>query len=177
MRIPVLLLAALAGAPAPPVEVVYDGTVDIAPGQIRTLAVSVRQAPRRLACSWAVRRGAPARLLLLPAEEAEAWLRGKAYPLAAVADHARSGTLAWTARAPAELVLVLEAQGGPRLPTRLRLTVRLMDPALPFPARTAPADRWRSEVLVWGSLGLSGAAAAFSAARIRRSFRRRWGPC
>lgn len=168
------LLLAFAGAGTPPVETVYDGTVDIAPGQIRTLAISVRQAPRRVACSWAVRRGAPVRLLLLPAEEAESWLRGKAYPLAAAAGHALNGALAWLAAAPAELVLVLEAKGGPPAPTRLRLTARLMDPVLPFPARTAPAERWRSEVLVWGSLGLFGAAAAFSAARIRRNFRRRW---
>lgn len=168
------LLMALAGAGTPPVEVVYDGTVDIAPGQIRTLAISVRHAPRRVACSWAVRRGSPVRLLLLPAEEAESWLRGKAYPLAAAAAYARTGAVAWLAAAPAELVLVLEAQGGPPAPTRLRLTARLMDPSLPFPAPTARAERWRSDALVWGSLALFGAAAAFSAARIRRNFRRRW---
>ncbi len=86
---------------------------------------------------------APVRLLLLPAEEAEAWLRGRAYPLAATAGHARTGSLTHLASAPAELVLVMERQADPRSATRLRLTARLMDPSLPFPAPATPADRRR----------------------------------
>jgi hypothetical protein len=172
MRIAALLLVLAATGP-PPVEVVYDGAVEIAPGQVRTLAIPVRHAPRRVACSWVVHRGAPVRLLLLPAEEAEAWLRGRAYPLAATAGHARTGSLTHLASAPAELVLVMERQADPRSATRLRLTARLMDPSLPFPAPATPADRRRGAALVWGSLGLFAAAAALSAARIRRNWRRR----
>lgn len=169
-----LLLSVAAQAP-PPVQMIFDGTVDIGRGQVRSLAIPVQAAPRRVACSWAVHRGAPVRLLLMPAGEVDAWVRGKPHELAAAAGYGRSGSLTYLAGAPAELVLVVEAQGAAPELTRLRLTARLMDPSLPFPPPVTPADRTRGAILAWGSLGLFAAAAAFSATRIRRNFRRRWG--
>ncbi|MCX7605153.1 MAG: hypothetical protein N2036_13830 [Bryobacteraceae bacterium] len=166
------LLLALA-APAAPVQTVFDDAVEIPPGQVRTLAIPVRSAPLRVACSWAVRRGAPARLVLLPAEEVDAWVQHKPHMLLAASGLGRSGSLSFVARAPSELVLVLETGSGAREMTHLRLLVRLMDPSIPFPVRPRPAERRRGEILVWGSLCLFAVAAGLSAARIRRNFRRR----
>lgn len=169
------LLLSVAAPGAPPVQTIFDGAVDIARGQVRSLAIPVQAAPRRVACSWAVHRGAPVRLLLMPAGEVDAWVRGKPHTLAAAAGYGRSGHLSYVAAGPAELVLVVEPQGAAPELTRLRLTARLMDPSLPFPPPAAPADRTRGAILAWGSLGLFAAAAGFSASRIRRNFRRRWG--
>ncbi|MGC8759999.1 MAG: hypothetical protein ACP5UT_13005 [Bryobacteraceae bacterium] len=166
------LLFALTAPPQPAVQVIFNDTVDIAPGQVRTLAIPIRNAPRRVACVWLVHRGEAARLVLLPAAEVDAWLQGKPHSVVAQTDFARSGAVSSVAAAPAELVLVLETRGS-RRPVRLRLLVRLMDPALPIPDRPLAADRRRGEMLVWGSFGLFSAVAAFSATRLRRNFRRR----
>jgi len=161
----------------PPAEVVFDDPVDIAPGQVRTLPLPVRQAPRRIVCIYQVHRGADARLVLLPAEDVDGWVKGEPRQLAGQTRFARTGSLAHVAEAPRELVLIVEAQGQRRAATRLRLLVRLMDPSLPYPPRAIPAEREKGERLVWGSLGLFAFLAAFAAARIRRNWRRRpWWP-
>ena len=177
MRLLGAILLLSAGAWQPPAEVVFDDPVDIAPGQVRTLPVPVRQAPRRIVCFYQVHRGADARLVLLPAEDVEGWVKGEPRQLAGQTRFARAGSLAYVADAPRELVLIVEAQGGRRTVTRLRLLVRLMDPSLPYPVRAIPAEREKGEKLVWGSLGVFAFLAAFAAARIRRNWRRRrWWP-
>ena len=169
-----LLLLALAAPQPAAVQTVFNDTVDIAPGQVRTLAIPLHGGARRVACSWLVHRGAAARLVLLPAADVDAWLHGKPHTVLAQSQFARSGVLAFLAAAPVDLVLILESEGGNRRPVRLRLLVRLLDPALPFPGRPLAAERRRGELVVWGSLGLFSAVAGFSAARLRRNFRRRW---
>ncbi|MGQ9918290.1 MAG: hypothetical protein ACUVS7_12805 [Bryobacteraceae bacterium] len=167
------LVPLLAGAP-PPAQVLFDDIVDIAPGQVRTLALPVRQAPVRVACSWRVLHGGGARLLLLPAASVEAWVEGRPYEELGSTGFARTGTLARVAAAPSELVLALEAESWARRSTRLRLLVRLLDPAVPFPALPRPADRRRGAMLVWGSLALFAVIASAGAVRLRRSFAGRY---
>jgi len=177
MRFFGVLLLLSAGARQPAAEVVFDDPVDIAPGQVRTLPVPVRQAPRRIVCFYQVHRGADARLVLLPAEDVDGWVKGEPRQLAGETRFARSGSLGYMAEAPRELVLVVEAEGRRQTVTRLRLLVRLTDPSLPYPAPVIPAEREKGERLVWGSLGLFAFLAAFAAARIRRNWRRRpWQP-
>lgn len=165
----VLFLPLLAGA-QPPAQVLFDDIVDIAPGQVRTLALPVRQAPVRLACSWRVLRGSDVRMLLMPAGSVDAWIEGRPYEELGSTAFARTGTLARVVAAPSELVLALEAESGARRSTRLRLLVRLLDPAVPFPPVPRPADRRRGAVLVWGSLALFALIASAGAVQLRRSF-------
>jgi len=168
LRAALWLLPCLAAA-APPVTL-FDDLVEVAPGQVRTLAVPLRQAPARLACSFRVLRGADARLLLVPAESVDAWIEGRPFEELAVTGYGRNGTLSHLAREPRELVLGVQGRGDARRLTRLRLLVRVLDPATPFPPVPRPADRRRGELLVWSSLLLFAAGAAAGALHLRRLF-------
>lgn len=163
------LLSALAAAGGPP-ETLFDDLVEVAPGQARTLAIPARQAPARVAASFRVLRGAEARLILLPAESIDAWIEGKAYEELSATRYGRSGALSCPARAPRELVLVVQVRNGGKRLTRLRLLVRALDPAAPFPPVPQPADRTRGALLVWSSLALFTIVAAASAVRLHRLF-------
>lgn len=164
-----VFLSLLAGA-QPPAQVLFDDIVDIAPGQVRTLSLPVHRAPARLACSWRVLHGGNVRLLLLPAEEVDAWVEGRPYEEFGVTEFSPGGTFSRLAASQRELVLAVEARGGTPRMTRLRLLVRLLDPAVPFPPRPRPADRRRGAILVWGSLALFAVIAFAGAVRLRRSF-------
>lgn len=166
------VFALLAGA-EPPLQVLFDDIVDVAPGEVRTLALPLRHAPARLVCSWRVLQGGDVRLLLIPAESVDAWVEGKPYEELGAADFSRIGTFARLAPVPRELVLALEARRAARRTTRLRLLVRLLDPSLPFPPVPRPADRRRGEILVWGSLALFAVIASAGAVKLRRSFAHR----
>lgn len=166
----VVVFLPLLAAAQPPAQVLFDDIVDVAPGQLRTLALPVRQAPVRLACSWRVLRGSDVRLLLMPAGSVDAWVEGRPYEELGATAFTRSGALAHLAPSPRELVLAVEARGGARRLTRLRLLVRLLDPAVPFPPVPRPADRRRGAALVWSSLALFAVIASAGAARLRRSF-------
>jgi len=171
MRFPsALALLVVTGGAHPPARVLFDDIVDVAPGQVRTLALPVRHAPARLACSWRVLHGGGIRLLLLPAESVDAWVEGKPYEELGATEFATGATFASLVSTPRELVLAVEASGGERRMTRLRLLVRLLDPALPFPPRPQPADRRRGAILVWSSLALFAVIAFAGAVRLRRSF-------
>ncbi|MEJ5367430.1 MAG: hypothetical protein WHT08_03865 [Bryobacteraceae bacterium] len=162
-------LLLLSGA-EPPVQVLFDDIVDIAPGEVRTLALPLQEAPVRIACSWRVLQGGDVRLLLLPADNVDAWVEGKPYEELGAADFSRNGTFTRLAPAPRELVLAVEARGAARRTTRLRLLVRLLDPSLPFPPVPRAADRRRGEILVWSSLALFAVIAAAGAVKLRRNF-------
>lgn len=163
------LLTALAAAGGPS-ETLFDDLVEVAPGQARTLAIPARQGPARLAASFRVLRGAEARLILLPAESIDAWIEGKSYEELSATGYGRSGVLACLAPSARELVLVVQARNGGGRLTRLRLLVRALDPAAPFPPVPQPADRTRGALLVWGSLVFFASVAAAGAVRLHRLF-------
>lgn len=164
-----LLLMAAAQAQAPSATL-FDDLVEVAPGQARTLAVPAQKAPARIACSFRVLRGSEARLVLMPAESVDAWIEGKAFEELAATGYARTATLSHLARTPRELVLVVQGRQGSSRLTRLRLLVRVLDPAAAFPPVPLPADRRRGEILVWSSLALFAAAATAGAVRLHRLF-------
>jgi hypothetical protein len=172
MRILALLglLPAWSAAAAPPPATLFDDLVEVTPGQARSLAVPAQQGPARIASSFRVLGGGEARLLLIPAESMDAWVEGKAYEELAATGYGRSGTLTHVARAPRELVLVVQSRNGSRRPLRLNLLVRVLDPAAPFPPLPRPADRRRGEILVWSSLGIFAAIAGGGAVRLHRLF-------
>jgi hypothetical protein len=163
-------LAALPAMAAPPAATLFDDLVEVAPGQVRSLAVPAQQGPARIACSYRVLGGGEARLLLIPAESMDAWIEGQAYEELAATGYGRLGELTHAASTPRELVLVVQSRNGARRLTRLRLLVRVLDPAVPFPPLPRPAERRRGEILVWSSLGVFAAIAGAGAARLRRLF-------
>lgn len=164
-----LLALRMAWAEAPPATL-FDDLVDVAPGQARTLAVPAQKGAARVACSFRVLRGAEVRLILLPAESVDAWIEGKPHEELASTGYGKAGVLAHLARTPREQVLVVQARNGMKRPTRLRLLVRVLDPAAQFPPAPRPADRRRGEILVWISLILFAAAATGGAIRLARLF-------
>jgi hypothetical protein len=161
--------AALAASAAVAPETLFDDLVEVAPGQVRTLAVPARRAPARLACSFHVLRGAEARLILIPAESVELWLEGKAPEEVAATGFGRAGGLAPLLPQPRELVLLVQARNGAPRVTRLKLLVRVLDPAAPLPV-SRPADRQRGELLVWLSFALFASIAVPAALRLQRLF-------
>ncbi len=165
-----LCLLAFGAAAAAPPATLFDDLVEVAPGQVRTLAVSLQQAPARLACSYRVLRGADVRLLLMPAGSVDAWIAGRPFEELAATAPARAGALSHLAREPRELVLAVQARGAARRTTKLRLLVRVLDPAAPFPPVPRPADPRRGAILVWSSLALFAAIAAAGAVRLQRRF-------
>jgi len=169
IRLLLVSFAALAASASDAPETLFDDLVEVAPGQVRTLAVPARRAPTRLACSFHVLRGAEARLVLIPAESVDSWIEGKAPEEVAATGFGRAGALAPLVPQPRELVLLVQARNGAPRVTRLKLLVRVLDPAAPLPV-SRPADRRRGELLVWLSFALFAAIAVPAALRLHRLF-------
>lgn len=164
------LLSSLSPPPEAPPVTLFDDLVEVAPGQARSLSVPAQKRPARILCAFRVLQGGEVRLLLLPAESVDAWIDGKPHEELAATGFGRAGALAFLAAAPRELVLMVQGRNGSKRPASLKLLVRLLDPAAPFPPAPQPPDRRRGDALVWGSMALFAAVASAGAVRLRRLF-------